>query len=114
MHPQTLRLYERRGLVCPKRQGKNRLYSQHDIERLVEIQRLTQELGINLAGVETIIGLQNELDSLKNQKEAEIQRIKERIDQLERLKKVREDEIDDIRQRLHEQLEGDATAKKSE
>lgn len=108
MHPQTLRLYERRGLVSPKRQGKNRLYSQHDIERLREIQRLTQELGINLAGVEKIIRLQNELDHLKAQKEAEIQQIKTRIDQLEQLKKVREGEIEDIRQKLHEQFEGDA------
>src|SRR4051794_6761203 len=65
MHPQTLRLYERRGLVIPKRQGKNRLYSQDDIERLLFIQRLTQELGINLAGVEMISKLQDELETLK-------------------------------------------------
>ncbi len=108
MHPQTLRLYERRGLVTPKRQGKNRLYSQHDIERLMDIHRLTQELGINLAGVERIIRLQNELDHLKAQKEAELHEIKNRIDQLEQIKRVREDEIEDIRQKLHDQIEGDS------
>lgn len=107
MHPQTLRLYERRGLVCPKRHGKNRLYSQHDIERLMYIQNLTQELGINLAGVERIIRLQNELDQLKARKEEELRMITERIDQLEQMKKVREDEIEDIKQRLKDQLAGD-------
>ena len=71
MHPQTLRLYERRGLVVPKRQGKNRLYSQRDIERLLDIQRLTQELGINLAGVEMITKLQNELEHLKQNMQRE-------------------------------------------
>lgn len=65
MHPQTLRFYERRGLVVPKRQGKNRLYSQRDIQRLIDIQKLTQELGINLAGVEMITRLQLELEELK-------------------------------------------------
>ena len=118
MHPQTLRLYERRGLVCPKRQGKNRLYSQADIERLMEIQRLTQELGINLAGVEKIIRLQNELDVLKAQKEAEIHDIKTRIDQLERIKKVREEEIAGIRVQLQEQLgveaPGDPTGRRQQ
>ncbi|MBI6546143.1 MAG: MerR family transcriptional regulator [Cyanobacteria bacterium NC_groundwater_1444_Ag_S-0.65um_54_12] len=104
MHPQTLRLYERRGLVIPKRHGKNRLYSQHDIERLMYIQNLTQELGINLAGVERIIRLQNELDQLKIQKEEEIRRISERIAQLERMKRAREDEIEDIRSRLRDEL----------
>lgn len=107
MHPQTLRLYERRGLVCPKRHGKNRLYSQHDIERLMYIQSLTQELGINLAGVERIIRLQNELDQLKARKEEELRQITERIEQLERMKRVREDEIEDIKQRLKDQLADD-------
>jgi len=110
MHPQTLRLYERRGLVCPKRQGKNRLYSQHDIERLMYIQSLTQELGINLAGVERIIRLQNELDQLKARKEDEIRQIAERIDQLELMKKVREEEIADIKKRLKDKLDEDDEA----
>ncbi len=67
MHPQTLRLYERKGLVNPRRSsGNTRLYSQADIERLHEIRRLTQELGLNLAGVEEILRLQEELEAVKN------------------------------------------------
>lgn len=104
MHPQTLRLYERRGLVSPKRQGKNRLYSEADIERLMYIQKLTQELGINLAGVERIIRLQNDLDLLKAQKEAEIAEIRQRIDELEDLKKGREQEIRTIKAKLKNEL----------
>lgn len=104
MHPQTLRLYERRGLVSPKRQGKNRLYSEADIERLMYIQKLTQELGINLAGVERIIRLQNDLDLIKAQKEAEIAEIKERITELEQLRKGREEEIRSIKAKLQDQL----------
>jgi MerR family transcriptional regulator/heat shock protein HspR len=104
MHPQTLRLYERRGLVSPKRQGKNRLYSEADIERLMYIQKLTQELGINLAGVERIIRLQNDLDALKAQKEAEIADIKQRISDLEDLKKGREQEIRAIKAKLKDEL----------
>lgn len=107
MHPQTLRLYERRGLVCPKRQGKNRLYSQADIERLMYIQSLTQELGINLAGVERIIRLQNELDQLKARKEEELRLIAERMEQLERMKRVREGEIAEIKQKIKESLAED-------
>ncbi|MNE85632.1 putative heat shock protein HspR [compost metagenome] len=105
MHPQTLRLYERRGLVNPKRQGKNRLYSQAVIERLMYIQKLTQELGINLAGVERIIRLQNELDQLKVQKEAEIRQIQGRLDQLAQLKQVHESEIRVIQAKIKDQLE---------
>jgi MerR family transcriptional regulator, heat shock protein HspR len=62
MHPQTLRLYEQKGLVRPKRTaGNTRLYSEVDIERLQVIQRLTNELGLNLAGVELVIRLEDEL-----------------------------------------------------
>lgn len=104
MHPQTLRLYERRGLVSPKRQGKNRLYSESDIERLMYIQKLTQELGINLAGVERIIRLQNDLDQIKAQKEAEIAEIKARMTELEQLRKGREEEIRSIKAKLKDQL----------
>lgn len=81
MHPQTLRLYERRGLVVPKRQGKNRLYSQSDIERLLFIQRLTQELGINLAGVEMITRLQHELEALKVQMQADAAHLQQQIEE---------------------------------
>ena len=76
MHPQTLRLYERKGLIRPGRSsGKTRLYSEHDIEHLREIRRLTQELGVNLAGVEEVMRLQHELDDMQGEFEAEIQRI---------------------------------------
>ena len=76
MHPQTLRLYERKGLIRPGRSsGKTRLYSERDIEHLREIRRLTQELGVNLAGVEEVMRLQHELDDLQGEFEAEIERI---------------------------------------
>ena len=62
MHPQTLRIYENKGLVRPKRTpGGTRLYSESDIERLRIIQRLTTELGLNLAGVELVLRLEDEL-----------------------------------------------------
>ncbi len=62
MHPQTLRVYEQKGLVRPKRtQGNTRLYSEQDLERLRLIQRLTTELGLNLAGVELVLRLEDEL-----------------------------------------------------
>jgi MerR family transcriptional regulator, heat shock protein HspR len=62
MHPQTLRIYENKGLVSPKRtRGNTRLYSERDLERLRLIQRLTTELGLNLAGVEVVLRLEDEL-----------------------------------------------------
>ncbi len=73
MHPQTLRLYERKGLIEPSRSaGKTRLYSQRNIEQLREIRRLTQELGVNLAGVEEIIKLRSKLDTLQSNMESRI------------------------------------------
>ncbi len=73
MHPQTLRLYERKGLIEPSRSaGKTRLYSQRNIEQLREIRRLTQELGVNLAGVEEIIRLRDRLDQLQSTMEGRI------------------------------------------
>jgi MerR family transcriptional regulator/heat shock protein HspR len=62
MHPQTLRIYEQKGLVRPRRTaGNTRLYSERDLERLRLIQRLTTELGLNLAGVELVLRLEDEL-----------------------------------------------------
>jgi MerR family transcriptional regulator, heat shock protein HspR len=62
MHPQTLRIYENKGLVQPNRtRGNTRLYSEADLERLRLIQRLTTELGLNLAGVEVVLRLEDEL-----------------------------------------------------
>jgi MerR family transcriptional regulator, heat shock protein HspR len=66
MHPQTLRIYEQKGLVQPKRTaGNTRLYSELDIERLRLIQRLTTEIGLNLAGVERVLHLEDELQQMK-------------------------------------------------
>ena len=62
LHPQTMRMYENRGLVRPARTpGGTRLYSENDVERLKLIQRLTTELGLNLAGVEHVLRLEDEL-----------------------------------------------------
>jgi len=74
MHPQTLRMYEQKGLVRPKRTaGNTRLYSEADLERLRLIQRLTGELGLNLAGVQTVLDLEEQL-----------LRMQERMERLER------------------------------
>ncbi|MBA2616151.1 MAG: MerR family transcriptional regulator [Actinobacteria bacterium] len=74
MHPQTLRIYEGRGLVRPRRTpGNTRLYSEGDLERLRLIQTLTTELGLNLAGVETVLKLRDE-----------VQRLRARMERLER------------------------------
>jgi MerR family transcriptional regulator/heat shock protein HspR len=66
LHAQTLRMYEREGLVKPKRMGRNRLYSDRDIERLRQIQHYTQDLGVNLAGVEIILDLMEQLEDLRS------------------------------------------------
>src|SRR5215216_8039848 len=66
MHPQTLRIYESKGLVLPKRTpGNTRLYSEADLDRLRLIQRLTTELGLNLAGVERVLFLEDELRRMR-------------------------------------------------
>ena len=65
MHPQTLRMYEARGLIEPQRSPKGtRLYSQEDVERLRRIQEMTAELGLNLAGVERVLDLEEEIESM--------------------------------------------------
>jgi MerR family transcriptional regulator/heat shock protein HspR len=70
MHPQTLRMYEARGLIRPKRSPKNtRLYSQRDVERLQRIQQLTAE-GLNLAGVERVLALERRLSELERKADA--------------------------------------------
>src|SRR2546421_9241972 len=66
MHPQTLRIYESRGLIQPKRSPKNtRLYSQEDVDRLRRIQELTSQLGMNLAGVEKVFELEQEIERMR-------------------------------------------------
>ena len=74
MHPQTLRIYEQKGLVRPQRTaGNTRIYSDADVDRLRLIQQLTGELGLNLAGVERVLYMEDEL-----------QRMRRRIDRMER------------------------------
>src|SRR6478735_5691513 len=81
MHPQTLRIYESRGLIEPKRSPKNtRLYSQRDVERLRRIQRMTSEEGLNLAGVVTVLELEERLEKLH----AELGRARGGLQELER------------------------------
>jgi MerR family transcriptional regulator/heat shock protein HspR len=71
MHPQTLRMYEQRGLIEPKRSPKGtRLYSHEDVERLRRIQEMTNELGLNLAGVEHVLRLEQELERARRRVEA--------------------------------------------
>src|SRR5438445_5487756 len=70
VHPQTLRIYERKGLLTPARTaGNNRRYSERDIERLRMIQRLTQVRGINLAGVKMIVEMEDQLDRMRRRME---------------------------------------------
>jgi MerR family transcriptional regulator/heat shock protein HspR len=81
MHPQTLRMYEARGLITPKRSAKNtRLYSLADVERLRRIQRMTADDGLNLAGVETVLGLEAELERAR----VELGRMRRRASEIER------------------------------
>ena len=83
MHPQTLRIYESKGLLRPKRtKGNTRLYSDADLERLRLIQQLTNQLGLNLAGVEQVLRLEDEL-----------QRMRSRLDRMEREMRKAIDEV---------------------
>jgi MerR family transcriptional regulator, heat shock protein HspR len=85
MHPQTLRIYEQKGLVRPQRTpGGTRLYSEADVERLRIIQRLTTELGLNLAGVELVLRLEDEL----RKAQAQIERLQQQlIDEVQKVHK---------------------------
>jgi MerR family transcriptional regulator/heat shock protein HspR len=92
MHPQTLRIYESRGLITPKRSPKNtRLYSQDDVDRLRRIQQLTNELGVNLAGVEMVFELEAEMESMRRRvatlerQAAKLQQ--ELVDEIERVRR---------------------------
>src|SRR5213596_1516428 len=92
MHPQTLRIYESRGLIQPKRSPKNtRLYSQEDVDRLRRIQEMTAELGMNLAGVERVFELEAELETALERMaamEREAERLREQMDaEIERVRR---------------------------
>jgi MerR family transcriptional regulator/heat shock protein HspR len=98
MHPQTLRIYESRGLITPKRSPKNtRLYSQADVERLRRIQELTNELGMNLAGVVKVFELEEQLE-----------RMRKRMHQMEReqeqLQRELEEELERVRRSFRREL----------
>jgi MerR family transcriptional regulator, heat shock protein HspR len=85
MHPQTLRIYEAKGLIRPQRtSGNTRLYSEADVERLRLIQQLTTELGLNLAGVEQVMHMQDEVTRMRRQLARLERQMREAIDQVHR------------------------------
>jgi MerR family transcriptional regulator/heat shock protein HspR len=98
MHPQTLRIYESRGLIQPQRSPKNtRLYSQEDVDRLRRIQELTTQMGMNLAGVERVFELEEELDRMRKRL-----RVLER--QAERLEQEMASELDRVKRSFKREL----------
>jgi MerR family transcriptional regulator/heat shock protein HspR len=91
MHPQTLRMYESRGLIEPKRSPKGtRLYSQDDVDRLRRIQEMTTELGMNLAGVERVFELEDKLARLQSKVDGLERRAKALQEEIARLEAVRQ------------------------
>ena len=98
MHPQTLRIYEQRGLIEPERSPKGtRLYSQEDVERLRRIQALTSQLGMNLAGVERVFELEEELGQVRRR----LERMERRAEQM---RKDFESEVDRVRRSFRFEL----------
>ena|ERR1035437_1355895 len=91
LHPQTLRMYEARGLIEPKRSTKGtRLYSQDDVEKLRRIQEMTAELGLNLAGVERVLRLEEEIEDMHSRIEAiELEALQAQVRLAEELERVR-------------------------
>jgi MerR family transcriptional regulator/heat shock protein HspR len=91
MHPQTLRVYEARGLIEPKRSPKGtRLYSQEDVDKLRRIQGMTAELGLNLAGVERVLRLEQEIESMHTRiDELELEALQAQVRLAEELEAVR-------------------------
>jgi MerR family transcriptional regulator, heat shock protein HspR len=91
MHPQTLRMYEQRGLIMPKRSPKGtRLYSQEDVDRLRRIQEMTAELGLNLAGVEKVLALEADLERARKRVAALEERMRQAQSEMEaELERVR-------------------------
>jgi MerR family transcriptional regulator, heat shock protein HspR len=85
MHPQTLRMYEQKGLVRPRRTaGNTRLYSDSDVERLRLIQRLTSEIGLNLAGVERVLHMEDELLRMRRRLERMEHEMRRALDEVHR------------------------------
>ncbi|HLJ02024.1 MAG TPA: helix-turn-helix transcriptional regulator [Solirubrobacteraceae bacterium] len=97
MHPQTLRMYEARGLIEPKRSPKGtRLYSHKDVERLRRIQEMTAELGMNLAGVERVFELEEQLDAMTRRLQSLERRAAQLSAEVERLEQLRRELRADI------------------
>ena len=88
VHEQTLRHYERLGLVTPARKGPSprspRLYTEEDIARVAHIRRLVEDLGVNLAGVETILNMRDRMEQLRREHDAEMLRLRTIIEELRR------------------------------
>jgi MerR family transcriptional regulator/heat shock protein HspR len=90
VHPQTLRLYEKEGLISPCRTKRSRLYSEEDVERLAMILRLTRELGVNRSGVEIILRLRHKLEAFQQELEEMMSVLDDDVkrDFVERFKKI--------------------------
>ncbi|MDQ2621812.1 MAG: helix-turn-helix transcriptional regulator [Actinomycetota bacterium] len=98
MHPQTLRIYESKGLISPKRSPKNtRLYSQRDVELLRRIQQMTSEEGLNLAGVETVLEMEARVESMRRELEQMRTRTRELEERLD-------EEMERVRDRLNTEI----------
>lgn len=98
MHPQTLRIYESKGLINPKRSPKNtRLYSQRDVEMLRRIHQMTNEEGLNLAGVVTVLEMEAKVETMR----AELEEMKSRANELE---KKLDEEVERVRHKLNTEI----------
>jgi MerR family transcriptional regulator/heat shock protein HspR len=98
MHPQTLRLYERKGLIKPNRSSKRtRLYSMEDVDRLRRIQRLTSAVGLNLAGVERVLELEERLEEL-------LQRVEDLEQELEQASREADREVEAVHRSYRKEL----------
>ena len=98
MHPQTLRMYEQRGLIQPKRSPKGtRLYSQEDVDRLRRIQELTCELGMNLAGVERVFELESQIERMQR-------RVRALEEKAEALAQEMESELEEVRRSFRAEI----------
>ena len=101
MHQQTLRMYEARGLIEPKRSPKGtRLYSQADVERLRRIQELTAEIGLNLAGVERVFELEEQLERMQRRVDSLERRARRLVQDIEELEAVRREVREEVKAEL--------------
>jgi len=111
VHEQTLRHYERLGLIAPARKGNSphspRLYSDRDIDRVVQIRSLMQDLGVNLAGVETILHMRTRMEQMQAEHEQQLEQLKSQMhEEIERMRRQHETEtrrLKGIIERLHRQ-----------